>query len=181
MEWGFACVRASVMSFDPLAFWTAVVACATLGTFVVLLVAAVVARRQLQETITSRHAAELAELSRRWDEPSLERSRRLTVQVGDYLREWVEFLLEEEDADDETLDILERIPNFFEDLAILEEVGAIPFEMIKKSLGGVIVTYWDTWKEATKYLRDREAYDPVYSNFERLAEKMRAALVDALP
>jgi hypothetical protein len=169
-----------LISFDPTAFWTGIVALATLGTFIVLVIAALVARGQLRETVKSRHAAELAELSRRWDEPSLEESRRLNVRYGDKLHEWVVYFLEEApaDMDDNRLDVLERIPNFLEDLAILQEVGAIRLDMIVKSLGGVIVAYWKAWEPTIQYLREREGYEPPYQNFERLAKEIEAALVN---
>jgi hypothetical protein len=160
---------------DALTFWTAVYAVAALGTLGVLAAAARMALRQIDESVQSRHAATLAELSRRWDEPLLAESMKVgsvysSERLGPHVREL------EDQGEFDKLTLLLRVPNFLEDLAILNEEGAISTEMIRKSLGGVVVATWDHWKPATLEMRGEQNYDLVYEHFERLAERLRALL-----
>ena len=59
---------------------------------------------------------------------------------------------------------------------MLCEADAIPFEMIRKSLGGTIVSEWEHWRPTAEFLRGDEKYDLVWENFERLAQRMREEL-----
>jgi hypothetical protein len=151
--------------------WTPIV------TLVLVATGLGIALRQMQQTIQSRHAATMAELSRRWDEPLLAESMKAgsvysSDRLGLHLRD-----LEDRGNFDQQTELL-RVPNFFEDLAILNEEGAISIEMIRKSLGGVVVATWDHWKPATLEMRGDQNYDLVYEHFEGLAEKIRALLAE---
>lgn len=69
--------------------------------------------------------------------------------------------------------ILERIPNFFEDLGVLERVGAVSFHVIAESFGLTVTETWDKCALAVQHLRVKYQDRRVYENFERLAERIR--------
>jgi hypothetical protein len=155
--------------------WASVIsAVAAFLTLIVISIAAAVAWKQVQEAKSSRHAALMADMSKRWDEEPLAESRRqMNAFSPDQLRTRVAYLAT---TNDKELDVLIRSPNFFEDLAVLHDAGAITFEMIRKSLGGTLVSQWDHWYPAIDHLRGDQKYDLVYENFEALAERMRNEL-----
>jgi hypothetical protein len=118
----------------------------------------------------ARHAALMADLSRRWDDPTLAEARRFMDLLGANLQATYERW-------DRTQDprgyILERVPNFFEDLSVLEQVGAIDFEMIRMSLGRSVVDVWDIWEPTIRDVRHKYGDDQeIYQHFERLKLKM---------
>jgi hypothetical protein len=164
---------------SPLPNWADIATAIAAGT---ALIGIYVAWRTAER---ARHATTLADISRRWDEPLLVESRQLAARYGIALRDWVEYLDQdvEDLAPEEAANLykLQRIPNFFEDLAILEQAGAITFNMIQKSLGWTIVKTWDRWRPAVDYLRDTKEPDPVYSHFQHLAERMRRGLAAQEP
>lgn len=118
----------------------------------------------------ARHAALMADLSRRWDDPTLAEARRFMDSLGRNLQATYERW-------DRTQDprgyILERVPNFFEDLSVLEQVGAIDFESIRMSLGRSVVDVWDVWEPTIRYVRHKFGDDQeIYQHFERLKVRM---------
>ncbi len=156
-----------------LVFWTAVYALAAVATLAVVVYGAIAALRQLGETVKTRHLALMADLSRRWDAPLLVESRVVSTrydQDRERFRRRIEFLYEEQT---EELFVLERIPNFFEDLGVLEDQGAISEEMVWMSLGRTICETWDRWEPAVSFLREKFADARVYENFEALARRMQ--------
>jgi hypothetical protein len=113
----------------------------------------------------------MSELSRRWDDELIVTSRHMAGQYSPArLQRRLEFLESRQHPD---YDILMREPNFLEDLAILEQEGAISFEMIKKSLGGTVTGEWDHWKPTVLWMRGDQEYDLVFEHFEKLAERLR--------
>ena len=121
----------------------------------------------------ARHAALMAELSRRWDEPTLSESRRFMDSLGTNLRATFQRW---DDVQDPRSYILERVPNFFEDLSVLEQVGAIDFEMIRMSLGRSVVEVWEIWEPTIRYRRKKFGDDEeIYGNFEKLVVKMQVS------
>ena len=161
---------------DPLVFWTEAYALVAAVTLIVLAAAAAIAWNQFQQAKKAWYAETLADLSHRWDETQMVASRLLASRSGEgqQLREWIEYYSTPPVSRE--LFVLQRVPNYFEDPAVLEEYEALPFELIKGSFGGTLVLTWDRWKSAVEFLRQDEEYDPIYAKFEVLAEKMRAAL-----
>lgn len=51
---------------------------------------------------------------------------------------------------------LSRIPDFFEELGVLVDLGGIDVEFLRRIFGGIIVLYWDDWRLAVKRIRDLE-------------------------
>ena len=109
---------------------TVVLALATVGLGATALVQLIGAGRE-------RTYAVMAEFSRRWDGAEMIQSRRLLAQYGTHLKDWVEYY----EAHPERVERYQllRVPNYFEDLSVMESAGAIPFDMIQQSLGWTIV------------------------------------------
>jgi hypothetical protein len=158
--------------------WPEIVTAAGTGVLAATALAAlIIGYSQVLEASRSRTATLMADLSRRWDNELVE-PRRLMGVYGRELEAWVRYFYEE---DDESFYILERIPNFFEDLAVLRQAGAIPIEMIEQSLGWTVWAMWERWAASIQFLRgtaEQPDPDPVYRMFEGLAHEMRARLLE---
>jgi hypothetical protein len=146
---------------------TAVGAVGLLGA----IVAAVYAGQQVREARTSREAQTAATLFGRWNDEALVEARRLfasfknaqelAAAYGSYVA-----------SDAPEAYVLYRELDFFEQLAALEERGAVDFELIKLLLGRIVVERWEMWRPAIHAAHGAGAY-PL---FERLAAKMRTSL-----
>ncbi len=126
---------------------------------------------QTREARIGRQAQTAVEFFRRWDEEPLVEARRLVAQfpTKEALRDaFVAFVA---DNARETY-VLYRELDFFEQLGTLEKHGGFDFEMIKTLLGHRLVDRWELWKPSIESMGGTSAY-PM---FERLADKMRAAL-----
>ena len=154
--------------------WTAINAIATsvlalglLGGFG----AAMFAAQQVRETRRSREAQMAAEFFRRWNEDGLVEARRMVGQLGsaEALRDaFARYVA----ADAPEAYVLYREPDYFEQLAALERLGAIDLDLIKLLLGRTLIERWEMWRPAL-----HEAFGPgVYPLFEGLAEKLRREL-----
>jgi hypothetical protein len=124
----------------------------------------------------ARHAALMADISKRWDEDLLVEARELAFPFVDdprLLRAYVSMAL---DKPGKKYVTLVRIPNFFEDLAILLRAHAISFRIVKDTFGLGLVDTWDRWSLAIQYIRGTEDDPTIYEHFEDLAERMRARL-----
>jgi hypothetical protein len=124
----------------------------------------------------SRHAALMADISRRWDEQPLEESRRMAAEFVD--EPWLlRFYLQAQIAlvSDKQF-VLQRIPNFFEDLAVQRRARAISFRIVMDTFGWGLVATWDQWEPAVLFLRERENDPTIFEHFEDLAEQLRVVL-----
>jgi hypothetical protein len=65
---------------------------------------------------------------------------------------------------------ISRLMDFFEDLAILEDIGAVCLEWISRSIGPSVSQYWSTWKYTAIAMRREEP--EAYVEFQRLAQKV---------
>jgi hypothetical protein len=70
--------------------------------------------------------------------------------------------------------VLYRELDYFEQLAALENRGAVDFELIKLLLGRTLIARWEMWKPALHAAHG----SGVYPMFEALASKMDDALDD---
>ena len=123
----------------------------------------------------ARHASLMADISRRWDEGLLIESRMSAAGFDDpYLLQFYMQVLVEEQS--EALFVIQRIPNFFEDLAVLERARAISFRVIRETFGRGVVDTWQQWELAVRFLRQDEEDDTIYEHFENLAVRMWRAL-----
>jgi hypothetical protein len=146
---------------------TAVSAVALLGA----VTAAVFAGQQVRESRRGRHAQTALEFLRRWDEDALVETRRLVAsfatpqQLAEALRGYI-------DRNDRDAYVLYRELDFFEQVAALEYVGALDFDLVKVLLGRRLVERWDMWRPSIAVLGPENPY-PL---FEGLATKMRHAI-----
>lgn len=147
---------------------------ATLLTLIVFAVGTVFAYMQLRQAVQGRLASAMADLSRRWDEPLMAESSRLAAALDpDQLQGRIEYLWRNSDPE---VDAFMRVPNFFEDLGVMIATGAMPFDPIRRSLGGTVIYEWEHWEPTIMWLRGDEEYDLVYENWEELMKKMRREL-----
>jgi hypothetical protein len=133
--------------------------------------AAVLAAQQVREARLSRDAQMAAEFFRRWNEDALVETRRLVgrFKSPEELRDAFAAYVA---ADAPEAYVLYRELDFFEQLAALERLGALNFELVKLLLGPTLIDRWEMWKPAIE-----QAHGPrVYPLFEELVEKMRRSL-----
>jgi hypothetical protein len=150
---------------------TAVSAVALLGA----VSAAVFAGQQVRESRRGRHAQTALEFLRRWDEDALVETRRHVAgfatpqQLAEAFRGYI-------DRNDRDAYVLYRELDFFEQVAALEYVGALDFDLVKVLLGRRLVERWDMWQPSIAVLGPENPY-PL---FEGLAAKMRQELGGAV-
>src|SRR5580698_3292592 len=132
--------------------------------------AVIFAARQARETRIGRQAETAVEFFRRWNESSLEETRRLVAQfdTSEALRDaMVRFRAE----NSERAYVLYRELDYFEQLGALEKHGGFDFELIRSMLGRRLIDRWDMWKPTIDVIGDGNSY-PM---FEHLVTKVRAA------
>lgn len=145
-------------------------------TALVVLIALIIAIWQVIEARRARHGEAFFDVSRRWDEDALMESRAAGAQAStpaalraQVVTAWVGSL--------DQYEVLVRVPNFFEDLAIMVERGILSFDDVQASLGSVVVAKWKEWETSVHFVRAVSARPTVYENFQRLAQRMDAALI----
>ena len=157
--------------------WTDVVtaigtAVAALG-FVAAAVAAWLAYDTIKETRKDRHIQLLMDYGSRWDDERLFEAREkrskiegpaLVEAVGKYLRD---------PGKRSVVPVLLRIPNYFEDLAIMVWYGKLDPEFVAKSFSGLALAEWDYWKEAILLMRIELGDEQAYVEFEKLVDELR--------
>lgn len=154
---------------EVMAIATAVSALGLLGA----IGAAVFAAQQVREARQSRQAQMAADFLRRWDDDALVETRRLVAEftTGEQLRAAFQRFINENSFE---AWVLYRELDYFEQLAALERLGAIQFELIRSLLGRRLVERWELWEPSIDALGD-----DVYPLFESLVERMRAELETA--
>jgi hypothetical protein len=132
--------------------------------------AVIFAARQARETRIGRQAETAVEFFRRWNESSLEETRRLVAQfeTPEALRDaMVRFIAE----NSERAYVLYRELDYFEQLGALEKHGGFDFELVRSLLGRRLIDRWDMWQPTIDAIGGRSTY-PM---FEQLVTKVRAA------
>jgi hypothetical protein len=132
--------------------------------------AVVFAARQARETRIGRQAETAVEFFRRWNESSLEETRRLVAQydTNEELRDaMVRFIAE----NSERAYVLYRELDYFEQLGALVKHGGFDFELIRSLLGDRLVDRWEMWQPTIEAIGGRNAY-PM---FDQLVARVRAA------
>jgi hypothetical protein len=132
--------------------------------------AVIFAARQARETRIGRQAETGVEFFRRWNEPSLEETRRLVAQfeTNEALRDaMVRFIAE----NSQSAYVLYRELDYFEQLGALVKHGGFDFELIRSLLGQRLIDRWEMWQPTIEVIGGRGAY-PM---FDQLVAKMRAA------
>lgn len=142
-----------------------------------------VALAELDEVRTDRHVQVFADLGRRWE--SAEMTEALMVEVG-YTAEGLARLFSRASERPSTNPIKERrrlrdarrrtillrVPNYFEDAALIAKVGRLEDDLFHENFSGVVADEWSRWGPTVKLLQEG---DPLsYVEFEKLATKARA-------
>jgi len=143
----------------------------SLTTLLVLGVALLFAWLQVKAARNTVQVQLIADLSRRWDEQDVVESRKRASYYADgqaLLKAFQEVF--ENHPDDYY--ILIRVPNFFENLEVLVEEGAISLDVVEKLLGSPAVYWWKRWEASVKYLREAHDQPTAYEKFEDLAANL---------
>jgi hypothetical protein len=133
-------------------------------------VAAWFAFDQVKETRRDRHIQVLSEFGRRWDEDLLSEARSKQreyddVELAGEVRKWIR-----DPSAAADVPILLRVPNYFEDLAIMVECGRLEREYVARSFSMLAVREWEYWERAVNEMRI-DAPD-AYTEFEGLARAL---------
>jgi hypothetical protein len=139
-----------------------------------VIVGAFLALRQIGEGQKTRHAELLLDLSRRWDEPLLKGARLgMVSRTQDEILKLVEVAYSEPQASRDEFYELQPLPNFLEALAIIERrAGGIELELVNELWGSAILTTWNYWRPAVKFMRERQEDETIYANFEGLRDRV---------
>ncbi len=138
------------------------------GTLLVGVGTAFFALRQIAEARRDRQVQIIAELGRRWDEDQLVEARAMVVKYDNVqLADKVARALEGTDTK-EYLELL-RVPNYFEDLALMAESGGLERDLVRRAFGPMVTRTWDYWELAIAKMREGAEESVLsYSEFERL-------------
>jgi hypothetical protein len=169
MSWSVIVAVSPNWAEQVVAIATAILALGVFGA----VAAAVFGAQQVRESRQTRQAQMAAELFRRWNGDSLVEARRLTAsfdtsgELGRALERYV-------DANAPEAYVLYREPDYFEQLAALEQFGAVDFALVKSLVGRILVERWEFWEPALRSVHGEDVY-PLYRD---LAGRMRQALAD---
>ncbi len=143
-------------------------------TFIILLVAAIIAKRELNCIDRTREAELLTELSRRWNEEQLTESRKAArkYKSGAELKEAVQIA---RGNNDEEYYKLVRLPDFFEALGVLVNRSCLSKELTKDLFGTVVKHYYEIYGPTIWYLREIHNDKNIYTWFDDLAEKLNTS------
>lgn len=135
-----------------------------------VILGAVSAKRSLRDAETTRHASLFIEMAHQFDGEEL-RHVRWSLR-GLTPEQFSEYFFEAYDANDPEFYRLLTLGNFFEYFAVLEEMDGLKFDLIEKSIGNSVVTYWDMWRLAVE--ADTDEWPGLYEHWQTLAQRIRA-------
>lgn len=125
----------------------------------------------VMEARRDRHVLVLSELSRRWAGADLEEARTAMARHGSVgLQEKVEAWFAAGGVNPE-VELLLRVPNFYEDLAILVESGGLKFDLVWRSFAGPAIGCWQYWEKAISAIQGRDA--GAYVEYQNLVTKLK--------
>jgi hypothetical protein len=146
-----------------------ITALATLG----LAVGVVFAARALAENRRDRHIQILSDFGRRWDTANLLEAREEQAQIHSaalvtLVDRWLTRAATTEEG--KQVRTLLRIPNFFEDLAIMADLGDLDMAFVAKAFKPSTDREWAYWEQAI--LRMQETDRSSYRQFKQLKENL---------
>jgi hypothetical protein len=157
--------------------WAEIVTAVGTGVLALGVLIAVVSLRELRR---DRHLHWIFEIGRRWDDTELQASR-LALRKYDRedlaftVRSWLgagqragpEFTAE--------VELLQRLPDFFEDVALMRRFGRLDVGLVWQSLSGPVNLAWTSWRPAVDAYRKAPTGDPeAWTEFEELARELAA-------
>jgi hypothetical protein len=131
------------------------------------------ARDQVREAVLGRHVDIAIDISRRWDEDGMLDARQALSGLGpEQVRDLFEALLASGKPDELARYYrLQRVGNYFEDLAVLWKYEGLKIEWIDDTVGGATIQYWKRWELSVT--DSRTGQPTLYKNWANLS----AALV----
>jgi hypothetical protein len=152
-------------------------ALSTFATAVVLLGTALAGMSSLWDARRTRHATLMADLARRWSEPSELESRILFGEYGrENLSELIERIYGERRPSSEDFDAfwkLSAFPMLIEQIGVLRAERAISARVVYRMWGAQIVAAWVVWRDPIARMRELEGRTGLYAAFENLAREMQ--------
>lgn len=127
---------------------------------------------QLAQAKRDRHINILSDFGHRWDEQRIlearEKQRNYTnIQLAEAVKQWAE------GGKAGDIPILLRVPNFFEDLALMVELGELEKPFVARSFKTMARREWAYWELAVTELRE---HDPdAYVEFQQLVKDLGGA------
>ena len=148
-----------------------VTAVAAALTFVIVLAAVIIAKREINCMDRTREAQLLADLSRRWNEEQLTESRKAARNYKNST-ELKEAVLKLRQNNDQEYYNLIRLPDFFEALGVLVNSGCLSRELTKDLFGTAIKHYYNLYSQTLQYLREIHDDKNIYTWFDDLAKEL---------
>lgn len=135
----------------------------------VLAVGAFVALFQLRESRNSRHTETAARLSEKWDSESFARARE-KIDAFETIDEFLEAVRPPDGP--ERAALLKEL-TYFEEMAGIEEMGAISLRWIDIMMRQRVLDRWEVWSPIIERLREGPPAEPtMFANFEKLVDRL---------
>jgi hypothetical protein len=163
--------EAALLLASRLEWITAMASLVTAVGIVFAISGAWIAVHQLAEAKLARQSDFIANAVREWDDARLAEARARAIRYNNQrLREVVAALSE---ARSPELAVLQRIPDYFEFIALAADAGRISSEVVWRMFGGPALAYWDLWRDSIEYLRTRTGDPRIYIEFEELVQRFK--------
>jgi hypothetical protein len=157
--------------------WAEVVTAVGTAVLAIGVVIAVVSLRELRR---DRHLQWIFEIGRRWEEHDLKASRlalRKYDESGHDLatkvQSWLEAGRPASPELTEEIELLQLLPDFFEDVALMRKFGRLDIGLVWQALSGPVNLAWKLWEPAVLAYR-RTADAEAWTEFEDLATELAA-------
>jgi hypothetical protein len=161
--------------------WPGIVAAAAaVVTATIIIISAVYARDALAEARRDRYVQVLGDLAGRWASQPMEEARAaMSSHSAHTLAEMFRSAYEPTTEGDARakellgeLEVLLRVPSFYEDVALLVESGGLDSDMVWRWFAGPALGCWRYWSEAVAFMQERDGGS--YVEYEKLVEGFRA-------
>jgi hypothetical protein len=131
-------------------------------------------KEQLLDAGRTRHGQLLNDLSRRWDEELLIKSRiKLATCTPERLLSLTKAIYDTGVGDQEEFADLQALANFLEAIAVQEEIGALSVEQVSKLWGQATLMAWNRWKPSAEYIQGTlPSRAQTYVQLKHLAERV---------
>jgi hypothetical protein len=138
--------------------------------------------KQLEEVKKDRHVDVFLSFGIRWDEAAMSEALE---RESNYSRADLERMVELSQSAvspnpikkrarrraERELVVLKRVPNYFEDLSLVTQTGALDIRLVGKNFKTLVAEEWELWELAMTEFRKVEPSS--YKEFEWLVEQMR--------
>jgi len=146
-------------------------------------------RRQLDEIKRDRHVQVISDFGLRWDSEGLSEARRrqrrydnvelcekISTRRGPRPRNPLKLRAWRRATNAAEVQLLLRVPNYFEDIGLMVDCGALDIELVGKAVGDLAISEWGRWELAITEMRSNSPR--AYSKFGKLVEQLRKLELD---